>query len=144
VRIAFDMAQVVVVRTDGLSIHPRPTMNDKLLDASKEDFYSVVTHEFGHALGLLHEHNHPEALMQWNKANVYADLSGPPNFWDRATIDSNVFAKFEASTVITTDFDNASVMIYPIPDRWTINGKSFMPSWKPSEGDIATIKVLYG
>lgn len=149
VRIAFNTrgGSWSYVGTDSFSIHPsQPTMNLgwATLDASKEDFYSVVIHEFGHALGLLHEHNHPQARIQWNKAAVYTELSGPPNYWDRDTIDSNVFEKFDASTVVTTDFDNESVMIYPIPERWTINGRSFVPSWKPSKGDITTIKKLYG
>ena len=77
-------------------------------------------------------------------AAVRADLSGDPNFWDDATIESNVFAKFEASEVIVTDFDKVSVMIYTVPPHWTTNGKSFMPSWKLSAGDAATIKKLYG
>jgi serralysin len=95
-------------------------------------------------LGLLHEHNHPEAHIEWNKAAVYADLQGPPNLWDKATIDSNVFAKFDESTVIVTSWDEVSVMIYTIPEHWTLNGKSFMPSWKLSPGDAATIKRIYG
>jgi hypothetical protein len=148
-RIAFDpnRGSWSYVGTDSLSIHPsQPTMNLgwATLDASKEDFYSVVIHEFGHALGLLHEHNHPKARIEWNKAAVYAELSGPPNFWDKATIDSNVFEKFDVSTVITTNFDDVSVMIYTVPERWTLNNKSFMPSWKLSKGDAATIKRLYG
>ena len=58
-------------------------------------------------------------------------------------INGNVFAKFAASDVITTDFDNASVMIYTIPAGWTINKKSCTPSWKLSAGDAATIRKLY-
>jgi hypothetical protein len=148
-RIAFDSrgGSWSYTGTDSRLIQPsQPTMNLgwATLDTSNEDFYSVVIHEFGHALGLLHEHNHPEALIEWNKAAVYAELSGPPNFWDKATIDSNVFAKFDASTVIITDIDNVSVMIYTVPERWTLNGKSFIPSWKLSKGDAATIKKLYG
>ncbi len=147
-RIAFDSndGSWSYIGTDCLTIQPsKPTMNLgwATLDTAEKDFSSVVIHEFGHALGLLHEHNHPEALVQWDRAAVIADLAGDPNFWDDATIESNVFAKFAASTVITTDFDNESVMIYTIPLQWTTNGKSFMPSWKLSKGDAATIRMMY-
>ena len=148
IRIAFDphRGSWSYVGLDNLGILPsQPTMNLgwAALDTPDEDFSSVVIHEFGHALGLLHEHNHPQALISWNRPAVYADLEGEPNFWDKSTIDANVFAKFDESTVITTDFDKASVMIYTIPSNWTTDGRSFMPSPKLSDGDAATIRRLY-
>ncbi len=147
-RIAFDANEGSwsYIGTDVLTIHPaQPTMNLgwATLDTPERAFNSVVIHEFGHTLGLLHEHNHPEALISWNKQAVYDDLEGSPNNWSRAMVDHNVFTKYDESALITTKFDDVSVMIYTIPSKWTTNGKRFMPSSQLSAGDRATILRLY-
>lgn len=149
IRIAFDSydGSWSYIGRENLLIQPsKPTMNLgwATMDTPADDFDSVVIHEFGHALGLLHEHNHPGARIQWNRPAVDADLSGPPNGWDAATIHSNVYAAFDESEVIVTDFDAASVMIYPIPSSWTVDGRSFTPSPRLSAGDREMILRLYG
>ncbi len=82
----------------------------------------VVLHEFGHALGLIHEHQNPEGGIQWNRDNVIRDLSGSPNFWDLETIEHNMFEKYDQELINGTVLDKLSIMLYTIPKTWTTNG----------------------
>jgi hypothetical protein len=99
----------------------QPTMNFGWLtpDSSDEDVQSVVLHEFGHALGLIHEHQNPKKPIQWNEAAVIADLSQPPNEWDIETIRNNVLNRYAPGEVNATPVDEDSIMMYPIPASWT-------------------------
>lgn len=83
---------------------------------------AVILHEFGHMLGLAHEHSSPFGGLQWNEQEVIRDLSGPPNRWDEETIRHNVLFKYQASHIHGTDFDPDSIMLYAFPKEWTTNG----------------------
>lgn len=108
------------------------------------DFASVVLHEFGHAIGLLHEHNHPELELRWKKDVVYADLGAPPNEWTRDEIDFNVFEQYPRDRVVMSDKpDLVSIMIYTIPARWLDGQKAIIPSDHLSQADIAFIRTVY-
>jgi hypothetical protein len=92
-----------------------PTMNFDSLDPPEIN----VLHEFGHVLGLRHEHNHPKGI-KWNKQLVYKSMNGPPNHWDKATTDANMFTRWASSTFpVQKPFDPISVMAYPMPKEWT-------------------------
>lgn len=95
----------------------------------------VVLHEFGHALGLMHEHQNPDGGIQWNKPAVYADLKGSPNFWDEATIDHDMFDTYAKDQINGTSLDKKSIMLYAIPMSWTTNGFGSQPNEKLSETD---------
>jgi hypothetical protein len=84
---------------------------------------NVILHEFGHMIGLAHEHQNPQGGIVWNEAAVIADLSGPPNHWDPATIKHNVLDKYSADQVIGTAFDPQSIMLYAFPGSWTQSGQ---------------------
>jgi len=103
----------------------------------------VVQHEFGHALGLYHEHQNPEGGICWNEAQVIRDLSGPPNNWSTSTIRSNVLNKFSPAAVITTAFDRSSVMCYPIPSSWTCNNVAIPGGKQISTFDADFIAIRY-
>lgn len=47
---------------------------------------AVILHEFGHAIGLAHEHQNPKGGIVWNEDVVIRDLGGPPNFWPPETV----------------------------------------------------------
>lgn len=99
----------------------KPTMNfGWLTDASTdEEIREVVLHEFGHALGLIHEHQNPDGGIEWDEDAVKADLSGPPNFWDDETIRHNVLDHYAPDELVKTPIDPKSIMMYPIPRKWT-------------------------
>lgn len=103
-----------------------PTMNYGWLtpDSTPEELESVVLHEFGHALGLIHEHQNPAGGIKWNRENVIRDLSGPPNNWPLDVIEHNMFEPHAAAETNFTSIDFSSIMMYPFPETWTTNGVS--------------------
>jgi serralysin len=91
-------------------------------DSTDHDVQSVVLHEFGHALGLIHEHQNPSGDISWNREQVINDLSGYPNYWTLDQIEHNMFRSYAAAETNYTKTDPESIMMYPIPPTWTTNG----------------------
>ncbi len=140
IRIAFaDDGAWSYVGTDALGIPAnQPTMNFGWLDAG------VILHEFGHMLGMIHEHQNPTANpIQWNKPVVIAALSGPPNNWDAATIQHNMFDTYDVSQINGSDFDPKSVMLYSVPASWTNGGFHTEPNDTLSALDRAFARHVY-
>ena len=94
----------------------QPTMNLGFLDGG------TAAHEFGHAIGLAHEHQNPDGGIQWNEDEVIRSLSGPPNNWNEAQIRHNVLNKYDTDQIKGSEFDPHSVMLYFFPDSWVLNG----------------------
>lgn len=132
------------IGTDCLSIaKTQPTMNFGWLKPNTQDdeYSRVVIHEFGHALGCIHEHQHPKNGIQWNKEAVYRYFA--QQGWSKAQVDSNMFAKYDATQTQFSKFDKKSIMMYPIPPEWTTNG--FTTGWNKvlSATDKRFIKKEY-
>jgi hypothetical protein len=103
----------------------------------------VARHEFGHAIGLVHEHSSPAAGIPWNKAAVYTDLAGPPNNWTTEMVDHNVFRAYDATTTNHTAFDPKSIMLYAFPPRWTLDGRTFPENSVLSPTDTTFVRTVY-
>ena len=139
-RVAFDEDNGAwsYVGTDAKHIpQSKPTINLGWLGRD------VICHEFGHALGLYHEHQNPTGGICWNRANVIKDLSGPPNNWTVRMIQSNVLNKINPNDVLTTPWDKFSIMHYPIPASWTCNNTAIPGGVVISPTDILFIKSIY-
>jgi hypothetical protein len=119
IRIAFDPNDGAwsYIGTDnrGIALN-QPTMNLGFLDGG------TAAHEFGHAIGLAHEHQNPAGGMDWNEATVIKSLSGPPNNWDVAKIRHNVLDKYRVDQIQGTAFDPDSIMLYFFPGDWVKSG----------------------
>lgn len=127
------------VGTDALSISKsEPTMNLGWIE--KE----TVLQQFGHALGLIKEHQNPKANIPWNKKVVYKAMTGAPNFWSKQTVDANIFAKYPAENLPGgyRDFDPHSIMAYYFPEEWT-GGVSMGGIKALSKSDKELIAKLY-
>ena len=114
---------------------------DRTTDA---EFSRTVLHEFGHALGLEHEHNSPNSKIDMNK---YISYLMQTQKW------SEPLARSQAAFFTAQDqtnkghqysrYDPLSIMHYWVPANCTTNGVAVGGSNKLSADDIAFIGSAY-
>ena len=96
-----------------------PTMNYGWLTSNspEEEFSRVILHEFGHSLGCIHEHQNPAGKIPWNKESVYRFYK--QRGWNKDRVDKNLFVKYDIDQTQFSEFDQKSIMLYPIPRQLT-------------------------
>lgn len=101
----------------------QPSMNFGWFNynTTEEEFKRTTLHEFGHALGLLHEHMHPAATIHWNYPVVYNYYQAKG--WSISDIRAQVLDKYSV-TLSNHNYDKFSIMHYPIPREFTTDGYS--------------------
>lgn len=114
--------------------------NNNTSDAS---FRRTTIHEFGHALGLIHEHQNPVAGINWDKEAVYAYYAGAPNYWSRAKVDSNLFTRYSENSSNFSPYDPLSIMHYPVPAEHTLDRVAVGSNSQLSSTDKAFIATIY-
>lgn len=106
-----------------------------------EDLRRTTLHEFGHALGLEHEHQHPSAAFPWNRDAVIYDMRRLG--WTEEMVEHNIFRRLDESTTRSSALDPDSIMTYDVPPSWTLDGSSMARSSRLSAGDQAFVAALY-
>jgi hypothetical protein len=124
IRISFSLAgswSYLGTDAHGIAVD-RPTMNFGWLQPglSEAEYRRVILHEFGHALGAVHEHQNPVVEIPWDREAVYRQYATAPNFWGRETVDVNIFQTYQVERTNHSQFDPKSIMLYPIPNELTI------------------------
>ncbi|MEQ1854667.1 MAG: reprolysin-like metallopeptidase [Chthoniobacteraceae bacterium] len=113
-----------------------------------DEFRQIVLHEFGHALGLEHEHQSPMSKCKdefdWSK--IYSYLGGEPNYWSPDTVDFNMGILNEVGLLVE-NFDSASIMLYTFPAEYFKEGRRATcfsePNLSLSEGDKRIMGAIY-
>ncbi len=111
------------IGTDAKGRPNQTTMNlSPVFWHSLEDMKAVVVHEFGHGIGVHHEHNSPAVSYNWQEDYIISSVMSSHG-WSEEAVRSNiidsVLAGGKAKTAfIYTDFDSRSIMIYPILKGW--------------------------
>lgn len=158
IRIGFDDGGYwSVIGTEALALAPgESSMNLEDFDFGlPPGWRSVVLHEFGHALGFLHEHQHPRGTcdkeFRWyddaeyvpkqneqeefiendgKRPGLYTVLGGAPNYWDGDTVDFNLRQLPQSHAFEIGAFDPQSIMKYSFP-AWMFvdpgNSKCYSP-----------------
>lgn len=150
IRIAFHEGQgswsaIGVDARDPFFHKDQPTMNFGWLKDKTDDreWRRVVVHEFGHALGCIHEHQSPNEHLNWNVEAVYRYFSGPPNNWPKETIDQNILEKYSPEGISATLFDPDSIMLYMFPPQLFQDHKGTNNNTDLSDMDKAFIRQMY-
>lgn len=120
-----------------LNMYPRMHAQEAARDKVQAD----VLHEFGHALGLVHEHKHPGCGATWN----YGALMGK-NGWGLSMVRRNYDANTQSALATNWEeaYDPCSIMHYPIQRGDTVRGiTSIEENFVLSKGDKETLASLY-
>lgn len=102
----------------------------------------TILHEFGHAIGMDHEHQSPNSSINWNKPIVYLYywlVLG----WDTDDVDNNVIDKFDDKNYISSTFDPLSIMLYYYPAIFTTDFKGTSANERLSGYDVEWIAKMY-
>lgn len=122
---------------------PEPTMNFGWLNDKTEEteFSRTILHEFGHALGCVHEHQSPFWGIKWDDEQVYDYYA---RFgWTKDDVAKNIFQRYRKKMVRASKLDRKSIMLYFFSSDFTKNGYSTPYNTELSTMDKQFIAKMY-
>jgi len=96
--------------------------------------HATILHEFGHALGLSHEHFNPQCQKDLKIDSIIKYLMGPPNNWSEEQARFNIDAEYykrilgrqagslNSTLVVSRTTDQSSVMLYLFQVSYYVSG----------------------
>ena len=103
---------------------------------------AMVIHEFGHALGFIHEHQREDRPFEFNIdyiKNNYLKM-GMPSY--KAAVE-NIIKKYSINRINYSDFDYKSIMIYPFKGKETLQKISIEIPLELSKNDKNKVGKIY-
>ena len=105
----------------------------------------VLLHEFGHAMGMYHEHQNPSPNnpLKWNEAAAY-DLYVNKQGWTKEQVKAQILNREDKTKTLYTAWDPNSIMNYSIPNSLLATPVKTFRNQEYSDGDKAWFKLKYG
>lgn len=116
---------------------PEETLNFGWLDVG------TILHEFGHVMGMIHEHQNPFGVqIPWNLKVLYKWGEDEQEWTPTETYD-NIVKKYNKNIINGSNFDPYSIMLYFFSPELTLNNKGTYANHVLSPTDILWLKSMY-
>lgn len=108
-----------------------------------EKVIATALHEGMHAIGVLHEHQHPDRTIEFDEKELdktFKDAADPKELAKETVLDT---IKRQKNGPTFTPYDQKSIMHYEFTSKELNGGAAVLKSNELSEGDIALLRLMY-